>query len=164
MNTVKNPCQESRTYSFTACIRNHLSAKVGCRLKWDTWSDPSWPLCSKVEQVFEYETEFFLMSNYEQSQLVSRTECPLPCHYKEYRQLDKPVKGFKPEVSGLDIMFASASVVTETEEFVYPMISFVAEFGGSLGLFLGFSFMLVAEVLEAFFVRFLKHWHKNTLV
>lgn len=164
MNTPKHPCQESRAYSFTACIRNHLSTKVGCRLKWDTWSDPSHPLCSKVEQVFEYETEFFMMSNYEQSQLVNATSCPLPCHYREYRQLDRPVKGFKPEVSGLDMMFASASVVTETEELVYPMISFVAEFGGSLGLFLGFSFMLVADVLEAFIAKLIEKYQNNSLV
>ena len=99
-----------------------------------------------------------MMSNYEQSQLVSATGCLLPCHYKEYRQLDQPVKGFKPDMKGFDIMFASASVVTETEELVYPMISFVAEFGGSLGLFLGFSFLLVAELLENFLAKILQKY------
>ena len=31
----------------------------------------------------------------------------------------------------------------ETEELIYPWQSLVAEFGGALGLFLGFSFMTV---------------------
>ena len=143
LHTPENPCQESNTYSFTACLRNYLSAKVGCRLKWDTWSDPSWPLCSEVEQVFQYEDDFFTISNYEQSQLVQETGCPLPCHYKEYSQVDEPLAGFKPNIKGLDIMFASTNVVFETEEYVYPLISFVAEFGGSLGLFLRVSFMTI---------------------
>ena len=31
----------------------------------------------------------------------------------------------------------------ETEELIYPWQSLVAEFGGALGLFLGFSFMTI---------------------
>ena len=35
----------------------------------------------------------------------------------------------------------------ETEELIYPWQSFLAEFGGALGLFLGFSFMTVWDSL-----------------
>ena len=147
LNRPDQPCVESESYSFTACLINHLSSKVGCRLKWDTWSDPSRPLCSEVKQVFQYEDEFFYMSNLEQSALVRTTGCQLPCRYREYAQVDEPLGGFKPTL-GLDIMFASANVVLDSEDYVYPFISFVAEFGGSLGLFLGFSFMMIVEYLE----------------
>ena len=33
-------------------------------------------------------------------------------------------------------------VRTETEDWVYPGLSFIAEFGGALGMFLGFSFYM----------------------
>jgi hypothetical protein len=36
----------------------------------------------------------------------------------------------------------------ETEELVFPVTSLVAEFGGTLGLFLGFSFMTLWDEAE----------------
>ena len=41
---------------------------------------------------------------------------------------------------GISISFSSSSLIVKKEAYVYPFTSFVAEFGGSLGLFLGFSF------------------------
>ena len=35
----------------------------------------------------------------------------------------------------------------EKEQLIYPLTSLVAEFGGTLGLFLGFSFMTVWDTL-----------------
>ena len=37
--------------------------------------------------------------------------------------------------------FVSTEMTVETETYVYPLMSFVSEFGGGLGLFLGFSFL-----------------------
>ena len=37
----------------------------------------------------------------------------------------------------------SPYILVESEDLVYPLASLVAEFGGTLGLFLGFSFMAV---------------------
>ena len=37
----------------------------------------------------------------------------------------------------------SLNIQIETEELIYPWESFLAEFGGCLGLFLGFSFMTI---------------------
>ena len=50
------------------------------------------------------------------------------------------------EVSLLSIMErlipSFCQVRTETEDWVYPGLSFIAEFGGALGMFLGFSFYM----------------------
>jgi hypothetical protein len=42
---------------------------------------------------------------------------------------------------GLALAATSYDIVVETEELLFPLTSLVAEFGGTLGLFLGFSFM-----------------------
>ena len=34
------------------------------------------------------------------------------------------------------------------EVYDYPLFSFIAEFGGALGLFLGFSFMMFWDIAE----------------
>ena len=37
----------------------------------------------------------------------------------------------------------------EKEQLIYPLTSLVAEFGGTLGLFLGFSFMTVWDGMQS---------------
>jgi hypothetical protein len=46
-------------------------------------------------------------------------------------------------------MYASSNDTrVETEQLIYPLSSLVAEFGGTLGLFLGFSFMALWDGLK----------------
>ena len=51
------------------------------------------------------------------------------------------------ETRKLAIRFSS-SVLQRTEQMLYPAPSFIAEFGGALGLFLGFSFMMALDAAE----------------
>ena len=39
-------------------------------------------------------------------------------------------------------------VMVEEEDWVYPELSFIAEFGGALGMFLGFSFYMFWDLGE----------------
>ena len=43
--------------------------------------------------------------------------------------------------------FSSNSLTVKEETYLYPFISFLAEAGGSLGLFLGFSMLTLWDVL-----------------
>ena len=51
--------------------------------------------------------------------------------------------------------YATTDVTYKTEMLIYPLISFVAEFGGALGLFLGFSFYTVWEFIAPVLYKFL---------
>ena len=46
------------------------------------------------------------------------------------------------------LRFAKTEMMEDKEVYVYGFVSFVSEFGGSLGLFLGFSFLMVWEIIE----------------
>ena len=72
--------------------------------------------------------------------LLKMTDCLLPCVYSEYKLLGKPVY-IDENMYGFQLGFARTDALEEREGFVYDMISFVSEFGGALGLFLGFSFL-----------------------
>ena len=80
--------------------------------------------------------------------------CLKPCHYNRYSF----VGGSAPSnmKTGDTLLFSlwavSNNVFTETEQLVYPWTSLVAEFGGVLGLFLGFSFMMIWDGVEKVFM------------
>ena len=44
--------------------------------------------------------------------------------------------------------FASTEVKVEKEVYAYPVISFIGELGGSLGLFIGFSFLTILDCFD----------------
>ena len=51
------------------------------------------------------------------------------------------------DYSGYMFLLARSDVITEEETLIYDLVSFVSEFGGSLGLFLGFSFFMLASYI-----------------
>ena len=62
---------------------------------------------------------------------------------------------------GVGIVFLSTEFTLEEEAYVYPFISFVAEFGGALGLFLGFSFLMVWDIIEPLVLIGYKNMNKK---
>ena len=46
------------------------------------------------------------------------------------------------------IRMASSELRIEKEVYIYPAISFIGEFGGSLGLFLGVSFLTIFDIFD----------------
>ena len=89
-----------------------------------------------------YEAYFNGTARYELYNIVKSSGCKKPCHYKKYRFVGGKLKSpFQSD--HFTISLASVSVYTdhEKEQLIYPPASLIAEFGGTLGLFLGFSFM-----------------------
>ena len=70
------------------------------------------------------------------------TNCIKPCKYKEYKVVGE---NRQTTLQSQDFSFSlwaiSKNTEVKREELIYPFSSFLAEFGGILGLFLGFSFM-----------------------
>ena len=95
------------------------------------------------------------------------TGCGKPCHYNQYKLVDKLEKFSDPQYDGscsIAVWAISPDTTVETEELIYPWTSLVAEFGGALGLFLGVSFMtiwdwglVVGERIEVL-KRIVKYW------
>ena len=152
---LEQPCESSESYSFTACIKTSLSRNIGCRLNWDSWSSRDIPVCTRVDQLLQFEAKYEEIDTWERGSIVQYTACLPPCSYTEYKLAAEPNE-FKPGHS-LHLQLESSKVLKRTEEIIYSMESFVSEFGGALGLFLGFSFMMVWDAL-AYIAYFL---HSN---
>ena len=80
----------------------------------------------------------------ESEEVTNVTGCLKPCHFKKYIFLGEPSpSSFTSEHYIFSLWAVSSKTKVETEELIYPMSTLVAKFGGTLGLFLGFSFISV---------------------
>ena len=93
----------------------------------------------------------------ELSEVTNSTGCPSPCHYTHYSLSEPPTEyddqfnnqtESNNRISKFGFMPGRKLITKKTEVLVYPLESFVAEFGGGLGLFLGFSFISLWDLLE----------------
>ena len=152
LNLKQRPCEEDPSYSFTICIKEKLSEKFGCRLPWDKWSLQERSICATGAQFSNFEELYEKLANSDAEQIAEVTGCREPCSFKEYKFVaSNPTGMSKPGCAA----FWAASRKTQVEEEVllYPFTSLVAEFGGSLGLFLGFSFFSIWQQLRGYFCK-----------
>ena len=125
------------------------------RLPWDTWSSPSWPLCTTWDQLSYHDQIYYQIADMRESTLIKTTGCSLPCRYREYKLVGKP-KEVDPTEFGFHLSFAKTEIVEEKEAYVFDVVSFVSEFGGALGLFVGFSFFAFWDILNIIISAFYK--------
>ena len=77
----------------------------------------------------------------EAKEIKRLTNCIKPCNYRKYILGERKQTSFKSENFTFSLWAVSKNTVVKTEQLIYPISSLVAEFGGTLGLFLGFSFV-----------------------
>ena len=101
-----------------------------------------WLLFREFERIY-YEVK------YEELEFIRRvTGCGKPCNYLEYKFHGEAIpSSFKLSGSSNYFVFSLLAQTrftsVEKEELLYPSSTMVAEVGGTLGLFLGFSFMTI---------------------
>ena len=104
-------------------------------------------------------------------EIFNLTGCLQPCRFLRYNILsditDDSVKDENErnninKVAGngnhtfLQLKIASRKITVKTETLIFPLRSFISEFGGSLGLFLGFSFIMLWDAFEQFIILVMK--------
>ena len=160
LNVPHSPCEDSVSYSLTACMRNTIAKRIGCRPEWDMWSDSERQVCTEMDQLVKLYAEFDGLYNLEKKELARQTGCLLPCSYKEYQIVEAPID-VEPSLRILHLIRPTNTVLVKQEHLWYPFSSFLAEFGGALGLFLGFSFLMVWDWLQLGLTFIIKQ-NKNT--
>ena len=92
---------------------------------------------------------FESLSTAETREITRIKGCMKPCKYKKYIMVaERKRTSFKSENFTFSLWAVSKSTEVKTEELIYPLSSLVAEFGGTLGLFLGFSFMTLWDKIH----------------
>ena len=109
INRKEKPCNENESYSFTKCVMESLSQKVGCRLEWNLIDDSSLSTCSSMEQISKIEKLYLSLTMLQQSSIVNLTGCDVPCSFMEYSLVGDPF--YRSNEFGLGINSATADIL-----------------------------------------------------
>ena len=154
LNLGRRPCEEDPTYSFITCTKEKLSQKIGCRLPWDRWSKQDRKVCNSENEFKQYEDIYIQLYLVEFDEIEDIVGCTKPCSYNEFKFVYTSPEALPSHAKNLvAIGAASRKTFIEKEVLHYPLTSFIAEFGGALGLFLGFSFMTIWQEIRACFCK-----------
>ena len=101
----------------------------------------------------EFEQLFSLLLDADMSKITRMSGCRKPCSYKEYNFVNTNLKDlsyytFPEDQIAFCLWAVSQNTHIEEEVLVYSFESLVAELGGSLGLFLGFSFLGAVAMMQ----------------
>ena len=90
------------------------------------------------------------------------TNCVKPCKYKRYQLIgEKKPSLFQSDYVAFSLWAVSENTKVSTEHLVYPFSALIADFGGTLGLFLGISFIGLWDLIHLFAVLFYKIYFKG---
>ena len=113
----------------------------------------------------EFEEINNVLFNADMPLIMAKTGCKTPCSYKEYNFANPNLKEYSinADAPATSVAFCLWSVsnhtLIEEESLVLPLRSLIANFGGSLGLFLGFSFMTIWDGVKLF-AMYLKNFNQ----
>ena len=110
---------------------------------------PGFQDCSSIEQFEKIENLYNDLSIKDEHFIVNTTGCLYPCNYLEYRVGSQETSSFKK--FGLWITYGSVATADEREYYSYKFDSLVSDYGGSLGLFVGFSFFALWDIVKDYF-------------
>ena len=103
---------------------------------------------SPLQQLWDFDTAYRELASLDLEDVTSNTGCLRPCGYTQYTLPAEPQDVSFLNASLVSLVMARATVNKRTEVLMYPPESLVAEFGGALGMFLGFSFLMIWDWLE----------------
>ena len=145
----KFDCNPDENYNFDNCVRQKIVDSQGCATPWDWRTTEKLPKCSKIPNMKAFESYYNQVFYSSEEELKDLTGCLLPCTYTHYSLLDSYL------IVGIDsafaIHYALTDLITEQEVLLFPFDSLVSEFGGALGLFLGFSFLGALSIMQIWF-------------
>ena len=140
MGTFRDICVK-----FCINFQKYTLEEVGCNNPWNEWvgnetrrSQTFRIPCGKVEDILKINTIMVDLTLLSIEELEDLTKCSKPCKYNVFSLAEEA----EIDGNGTKVYFSLASkkIISKKEVYLYTFSSLIAELGGALGLFLGFSF------------------------
>ena len=156
LNTKEKPCRDKDTDSVSISVmkiaQKEFEAEYQCKLPWMMSSTTK--LCPILNETrVSYKNLYNAWEDYYKMQIRSQPNnagphCQRPLFQLQLTDLQDPY--FNPSTNGavLKIRLDGPNIMHIQDFFSYDFQSLIGEVGGTLGLFLGLSFLSIIECIE----------------
>ena len=139
-------CFHSQNYGFNKCITNRY------RSVFDMYSNTSLQKCqteAESKQNYIAMTKCYFSEN-------TTNNCLDPCNIEIYTENSQIIERMSDKRNmTLIIKYESMAIKVSEEYLVYDFANFIGTLGGSLGLFIGFSYTgLIGSIIDILFEKF----------
>ena len=145
---MSKSAKPTQHHSSCSCSCSIASLSLSCKTE-NVLTDiciPGVPICSQLAEFEQHDNLYIQLAVKDRANMELTTGCLFPCTYLEYRLGAKAIKNFNQ--FGLMIAYGTVETTVLKEFFVYTFFSLVSDFGGSLGLFIGFSFFALWDIMK----------------
>ena len=162
-NMRRRPCVEDPSYSRSMCWRKCFFDSLNCSvLKEGDRTNDNKPDCRAIDISWYQRAfmDFTVTAEFDESDSIRHYKypcsCPRPCVMDRYSMfvrssfMTTTVSGIKLKLSFTPVMRIIETTVT------YDLIDLMADIGGFLGLFVGYSILSVFDDIKALAMRILK--------
>ena len=144
------PCTDEEVH-FDSCIDDYISSQMNCKLPWKSRNiSLELSLCSNPEQYELFWNLSMTLLKSSEGDISRLTDCKPSCNRKEFSsRLLAVKKAGSDESSPLNLQFhyASNRMTIKEQYYTYDFYNLIADFGGYLGLLLGYSVLSFVDTL-----------------
>ena len=118
-------------------------------------------ICSSLEQYNDFEQHYWELFYGSKRLIEKKTGCLSPCTYNEYKVVKTRSMALTHGKFGLFVSYGSTDTIVRKELYILNFVTFVSNYGGSLGLFVGFSFFMIWDIVGEVVVVSMKTFTKT---
>ena len=150
INDPRTPCQmKPRDVDMNICIQHYIETKIECQLPWHT-DKTTLPSCIETGQYRDFLTSYEEIASLSGFSIAKKTGCLPSCKMNEFSVMIKDYilsQDGWPKFSG-HFFYPGGQYKKKLYSLTYDFISYIADAGGLIGLFLGCSMLSIYDGLK----------------
>ena len=148
-NDPRTPCQDKpRDVDMNTCIQHYIETKIKCQLPWHT-DNTRLSKCIDTNQYQEFLKSYEEIASLSGFSIAQKTGCYPSCKINEFSVIIKDrVLGQEAYAFGGYFFYPGGQYKKKLYHLTYDFTSYIADAGGLIGLFLGFSMLSIYDGLK----------------
>ena len=167
LNDERTPCQsEARIEEMNTCIQSHIENNMRCQLPWHNKSTEM-QRCTEPEHYYEFIKSYITITRKKEATIAKMTGCLPPCRRREFEMKlinhrTVPLVDGRRQISGY-FYYPTRRYIEKSHFYIYTLGDLIAEMGGFMGLFLGYSALSCYDAFKYLCKKALKSTMANKL-
>ena len=152
LSDPRTPCQSKpREEDMNTCIQNHIENKMRCQLPWHA-EKTTLPKCTESGQYGDFLGSYEEIASLDEFAIARMTCCLPSCKISEFtlniiNRIAVNVSEGEVKYNGY-FYYPGSRYTQKVYHYTYDFTSYIADAGGLVGLFLGYSMLSIYDMIK----------------